>query len=282
MVGGHQTVLKICSIRELRTTSLDLLPIFSVPLAGRSSFLWGRMWERVQKEYFITVQKQGPQHTTQAPFLVLMSPTVACPRTPPQGPNYTAGSPEYASSHVCRFGLARALLNHLPWQDSADVRAGVRLLRTVPSLSHPSTPSNCACVLSMPFPTRQPPRYVCLLTGPGLTTPIFTNSSLLGSNSSHNYPGLSVHAQELSQGLPANLMLASAGTFHRPLGSQSNTTLIANGLHCKPAAAAKAPKKQAGDDPMSISHACKTDRHPALLCLDQVALAYRPELSFLG
>lgn len=85
MVGGHQTVLKICSIRELRTTSLDILPTFPVPLAGRSSFLWGRMWGKYRRS-ISSWYKQGPQHTTQAPFLVLMSPTAACPRTPPQGP----------------------------------------------------------------------------------------------------------------------------------------------------------------------------------------------------
>lgn len=55
-----------------------------------------------------------------------------------------ACSPGYVSSQVCRFSLARTPLNHWPWQDSAHVRAGVGLLHTVPSLSHPSTPSTSA------------------------------------------------------------------------------------------------------------------------------------------
>ena len=86
MVGGHQTVLKICSLGRLRTTCLDISPTFPVPLARKIKFPLGEGVGKVQKEHFIVVQKQGPQHTTQAPFLVLMSPTAACPRTPPQGP----------------------------------------------------------------------------------------------------------------------------------------------------------------------------------------------------
>lgn len=159
-----------------------------------------------------------------------MSPAAACPRPPPQGPLQRAPvEPRPRQLVLQNVFPPRSAGSALPGLPSTTGPGKTQLTPVLgwgcSALCHPlairAPLPTAPRGLSMPFPTLQPLRYVCLLTGPWLTTPIFTNGSLLGSNSSPNYPGVSVHAQELSQGLPANLMLASAGTFHRPLRSQS-------------------------------------------------------------
>lgn len=175
-------------------------------------------------------------------------------------------------------------LNHWPWpwQDSAHARAGVWLLRTVPSLSHPSTPSN-STTWSFYAISHTPAPALCLPPDGTLTDHSYLYKwRFIGikqltqlPRSFSSRPGAQPRSTCESH---ARLCWHLSQTSPKPV----NTTLIANGLHCKRAAAAKAPKKQAGDDPKSISHACKRNRHPTLFCLEQVALAYRPELSSLG
>lgn len=82
MVGGHQTVLKICSIREVEDHLSQHFTYISCPVGKEDQVSSGGGCGKSTEGAFHRGTKAG----SSAPFLVLMSPTAACPRTPPQGP----------------------------------------------------------------------------------------------------------------------------------------------------------------------------------------------------
>lgn len=107
--------------------------------------------------------------------------------------------------------------------------------------------------LYRPFPMLQPLHDFCLLKGSWLITPVFTNGSLVWSDSSPNYPGVSFTASSSAKVYLQISCSPPSGTFHRPLRRQSIPHWLLMACKGRELLKLRASRKQVEDNPMSIS-----------------------------
>lgn len=94
-------------------------------------------------------------------------------------------------------------------QGSALCLGLVGAIYPLPSLTHQSSPLvTMWCSLYMPRPTFQPGVISAFWMDDDRPTPALRNVSWVWSNSSPSYPSVSVHSQQLNQGLRAKLKLS--------------------------------------------------------------------------
>lgn len=162
------------ALGSLRTTGLDILPHFLSRWQEDQVSSGGGCGEEDRRAFH---HGAGRVLSTphRPPSLVLMSPAAACPRAPPQGPLQSAPvKPRPIQLVLQDVFPPRSAGSALPGLPSTTGPGKTQLTPVLgwgcSALCHPlairAPLPTAPCGLPMPFPTLQPLRYVCLLTGP--------------------------------------------------------------------------------------------------------------------